>query len=354
VFAVSHVVRFIAVLLATAAACVDTPPMAEPIVESTHVEIKELPAERAPKLDVVVFVDDTLPMSAYEHRLAEIPRLLANALESTGGGWIDLRLAVTSNDGTFHRLPGSESSYLTRSLDFNFRVWQNFEGSLEDALRSLIAVNAHSEGPSQPLDAVRRALERNSRFVREDAGLGILIVTASDDASPWPIADYATWLTSIVGGSWHRPIVVEAVYPQPAPRLDELTNEAPRFYATSIDSLNYSSAVTGVTFAAAARGWGGAPCMDGAVLDRDPITPGLQYDCVLSVYIDDELRPVPQCFGVSKGDFIDHAFGSALPTSACFSLPKDPKCSGPSMLGFQLHGYTNSTHPAFHLECRTQ
>jgi hypothetical protein len=342
-------------VLACVAACVDTPPMAEPFVESSHVEIKDIPGSAIPKLDLVVFIDDTLPMSAYQDRVAQIPRLLANALESTGGGWIDLRLAVTSNDGTFHRLPGSDSSYVTRSLDFNFRLWQNFEGSLEDVLTSRMAVNRRSEGRSQPLEAVRCALERNSRFLREDAGLGILIVTASDDASPWPVANYATWLKSITGGSWRRPIILDAIYPQPAARLDELTSMAPRLgaYATSIDSSNYISAIKDVTFAASGSGWGSHPCMDGAPVDRDSITPGAQYDCVMSVYVDDEIRPIPQCFELSKTDFIDQPSPSAVPTSACFSMPVDPKCSGPLRLTVALHGYTNSTHPPFRLECRT-
>jgi hypothetical protein len=330
--------------------------MAEPVVESSHVELKEMPGTDTPKLDVVVFIDDTLPMSAYQDRLAQIPRLLANALESNDGGWIDLRLAVTSNDGTFHRLTGSESSYVTRSLDFNFRVWQNFEGSLADQLASLTEVNPDRDAPSQPLESIRQALERNSRFLREDAGLGILIFTASDDASPWPVADYVTWLQAITGGSWRRPIRLAAIYPQPAVRLNELTSmsSSSRAYAYPIDSSSYSDAMNTVSFAAAGSGWGGTPCIDEPLVDGDPTTPGNQYDCAMAVYVEDELRAVPQCPAVSKADFADGASSSALPTSACFSIALDPQCSGPAQLALRLHGYTGGTHPAFRLECRTQ
>jgi hypothetical protein len=330
--------------------------MAEPVIESSHVEVKELPGSRVPKLDVVVFVDDTLAMSAYRDRVPQLRSLLANALESRFGSWIDLRLAVTSNDGTFHPLPGSDASYLARSLDFSFRMWKNYDGSLEDVFTSLIEANHHSEGPNQPLEAVRRALERNSRFLREDAGLAILIISGADDASPLPVADYTTWLSAVVGGSWRRPLVVSAIYPQPASRLDELTaTRTPSFsaLATSIDSLNYSAALESLTFAAGG-GWWGLPCIDGAPVDRDPLTPGPQYDCAMSVLVDDEARAVPQCFEESKADVTDHASRSGVPTSACFSLAVNFKCSGPLPLTLELHGYTNGAHPPLRLECLTK
>jgi hypothetical protein len=347
-------VRFVVLVIAAAAACVDTPPMWEPEVESSHVQVHNFPPMSVPKLDVVVFVDDTLAMSAYRDRIAQMRRMLANALESRFGGWIDLRLAVTSNDGTFHPLPGSDASYLARSVDLSFRTWKNYDGSLEDVFTSLIGANDHSEGPNQPLEAVRRALERNSRFLREDAGLAILIISGADDASLWPVADYTTWLRAIVEGSWRRTVIVSAIYPQPAARLDELTlTPPPGFHpiATPIDSLNYSKAFESLTFAASRSGWGGGSCMETAPVDRDPLTPGDQYDCAMSAFIDDEARVVPQCFELSKADFTDQPSGSGVPTSACFSLVVDPQCWAPAGLTLQLHGYLNSVHPALRLEC---
>ncbi|HEY5925380.1 MAG TPA: hypothetical protein VIV11_27035, partial [Kofleriaceae bacterium] len=126
------------IMIALLVGCVDTPPLYEPVVESSHVEIKEFPAGRVPELDVLIFVDDTPAMAAYSERVATIPHGLARELRTFAEGWSDLRIAVTSNDGRLRRIGGER--YVIDAIDLDYQRTQNYEGALDDVIAAVMDV----------------------------------------------------------------------------------------------------------------------------------------------------------------------------------------------------------------------
>jgi hypothetical protein len=352
-FAVSHIVRFIAVLVATAA-CIDTPPLAEPVMESSRVAVIDMNELPVPKLDLLIVIDDTTAMTPYRERVATIPRVITDALESFERGWTDLRVAVTSNDGRFRSLPDSEASVLVDARELDFTHHRNYAGTLEAALARMMDVGSANPGPSQPLDAAVRSLENHSSFLRDDAMLVILMISASDDASTAPVADYMEWMRRATSDSWSRRFIATGIHPTDATRLHD-------YYAavlggariTPIEGDNYAPALATLS----SRRWGGSPCLYAVPLDVDAETPGMQLDCALSVELDGATRPIPECAPVSPfGDRIDQQPSSLDPTSACWAVRTNPfSCGFRDDPGYQLtlSGYTDVTHPRYHFECRT-
>src|SRR5262249_5846900 len=140
--------------------------------------------------------------------------------------------------------------------------------------------------------------------------LNIILISASDDESPLSVAEYARWIDALVGAQWHKHVFVSGLYPRPAARLDELFPMLQEINTTtSIDSGDYRPAFASLGLV---WGWGGANCLD-APVDVDPETAGLQYDCSLSVLIDDQLCTVPRCGAKEPGR-------AQMPSPACFSL----------------------------------
>jgi len=335
-----------ALLVPLFAGCVETQHLDKPEVDSSHVEVREIPETRLPKLDVLIVIDDAPGLAAYRDRIAEIPALITDAIDRGGAGWTDLHIGVTFNDGRMQRLPGAAESFLTRSIDFAYTRDQDFEGTLPDALARLITTDYTYGGPTQPLAAMEHALETSGQFVRSDADLAVVMISATDDASPLGVAEYARWIRALVGMQWHKHVFVSGLYAQPAPRLDELfTNlrATGTGMSTSIDASDYGAALVSLR---SVTGWGGVPCLDAAPLDADPESAGKQYDCSLSVLVDDELRTVPGCDGGSASD------GAQMPGPPCFALASDAQnCITGDHLVLKLHGYTESVHPAYRFEC---
>jgi hypothetical protein len=346
------------IIAALAAACVDTPPLHEPETESSHVSIRELPPSRPAKLDVLVVVDDTIAMAPHEDRMATLPALLADKLGWMTRNWVDLQVAVTSNDGQFHRLPGSPSSFLTDAWDFDYTRRHNFPGTLAEALTTLMTSGGARSGPNQPLESMRRALEGNSQFVRDDAAFTVIVISASDDASPLPVSDYVDWMRKLAGqldgeGWGRKPVRVIGIHAQGSPRLDEYyrllgTNVA---IATPIDNVDLGHALS--LLPPIPRSLLGPPCLEHD--DLDPIAPGFQYDCVMSVFVGGEMRSVPECSASERAlERSDGASQSAAPAPPCWYVAADRQnCLQPfHKLG--LAGYNGWGSPAARFECRAR
>lgn len=193
------------------------------------------------KLDLLYVIDDSSAMAGFQDNLrANLPALMAS-LRSMSGGPPDLHIGVVSTVlGTApHAVPGCPAlghagmmyrgacagpmgatyikdvkpSGCVADLDVIGNcpmhtcvedncghepgTWlvidettgcprcRNYEGSLEDAFACIATVGV-SECPfSQPLEAMKQALQNhvNLRFRREDARLGIAFITAQDDCS---------------------------------------------------------------------------------------------------------------------------------------------------------------------------
>jgi hypothetical protein len=348
-------VRSVVLAVVAAAGCIDTPPLAEPVIESSHVEIREVPEGRPPQLDVLIVLDDTAALSPYQDRVAVMSSAIAHQLSSISRGWLDLRVAVTGNDGLLRRLPGAAEPFLASARDLELVHHQNFDGSLEDALASLMTSAAASDGPGQPLEAMRTALERSSQFLREPAPFSLLVVSGADDASPWPIADYTQWMKSLTRGQWWRPLAAAGIYPQPAERLDAFFGSLWGWSITSaIDSSTFARPISALGEAGAWGEWG-EPCLGMVPADRDPSTPELEPDCTMSIDIGGELRVLPECATpAAPTDRLD-APSALEPTTACWTLQTDAQsCFYESTLVLKLNGYTDFIHPAYRFECRTR
>jgi hypothetical protein len=341
-------VTVIAVALATA--CVDTPPLAEPLVESSHIEIKQLYESPGTRVDVLIYVDESI--APYRNRLAAEAQL-ASVIGKLRRNWADMRVAVTGSDGVLRRVPGSGEPFLVDVVDFGYRWKRNYSGALAETLRAMFDAGV-AGGSHQPLEALRIALESNPSFLRDQSELAIVIATGVDDASPWPIDEYARWLASLRGGSWGRRVVVGGVVPSVAPRLAEY------FRMLSSSLFATTTAIDGDDLAhpfdvLLHTQWSLLPliCMEKTPL-RGPATSVDEgpYQCSLSVLVDGQLRTAPPC---KSSRAIEPTVEAAdtLPSPACWALEPYPHCSylDDTGLSFELRGYTLDHSPELRFEC---
>ena len=83
---VEHVRSIVLAGIAALGACIDTPPLAEPVIESSHVTVAEVPEVRPPPLDVLIVLDDTTAMAPYRDRVAAMPAALSSKLRALSRG----------------------------------------------------------------------------------------------------------------------------------------------------------------------------------------------------------------------------------------------------------------------------
>lgn len=281
-------------LLGLFAACADRMP-ADPGIEAiSHVADYQIRRGGPPMYDLLIVIDDTAAMAPYQDRLAMLPAIVEHWTRSSWGGLLDIRIAVTTNDGILRRTPSVADPFVASQIEFDLARTTNYEWTLPDALAALMDIEATSGGPSQPLAALRLALEGNpDGFLREGAQLGIVIISAVDDASPLPVTEYASWLKS--SSPWG--LYITGIHANPSPRLDQLYRAFPNASLTiSIDDSDHSLAfaphgehVTTIL-----------PGMCWTASDLDPEAPGSQYDCTFSAEIRGEERLLPPC--VDDGD----------------------------------------------------
>ncbi len=349
-FAVSQLVRFIAVLLVCLVACVDTPPMAEPVVEQSGALVFDLPATPRAQTDLLIVVDDTLAMAPYRERLASLPDRLAKRFEWYTQRWIDLRVAVATNDGRVRRLPDVTEPWLAQAYDFNYTSRTNFTGTLAENLRALMDVGSASAGTSMPLEAGRRALESTTSLLREQSGLMILNVTASDDASPAPVADYVAWLQRAVSNdTWARDYLISGIYPTGSPRLDEYYHSMGRSIITPIEGDAYEEAVPWFP-----GDWlGQTTCLED--IDLDPATSEIEHECAMLALVDDTWRTIPECTPADRIERTEVESARSLPEPACWWMRSASwDCGSTNALRLELSGYTRTQHPRLRFDCRTR
>ncbi|HEX5062282.1 MAG TPA: hypothetical protein VFV99_23085 [Kofleriaceae bacterium] len=341
--------------LVLAAACVDTPPLQEQHVESSRVTIREIPETPRATTDLLIVVDDTVGMAPYQAQLATLPARLASRIDWYTRRWIDLRLAVATNDGTLRRLPGMDTPWLADAFDFDYTRRRNFDGTLADRLAELMAVGTANEGPSQPLEAGRRALETGSELMRDKTGLMVLTISATDDASTWPVSDYVEWMTKLAGGDfWGRGVLLSGLYLQPAARLDEYF-KATHAIITPLDGDNFEAAIPWFPAGPNTVTFG---CSE--AVDLDPTTPAFDYDCAMMASINGTWRTVPECTPNQRdgGEVHDRNIrerGLAGPPESCWAFRPDPQSCfyGDSKSQLVMSGYTAFQHPALRFDCRS-
>lgn len=316
-------------------ACTDDGPSGTGIEGDSHVETYELPALGPPELDVLFVVDDTTAMASHQAALAALPGQVEALLASDAGNLASYHLGVVTTDaaggGALQTSAAITDAFIVHDNTFDTPE-HNYQGSLADAFASLLPGTAASTASNQPLETTKLALASaaNPGFVRSDALLGLVTITASDDASQSATEQYASDLKATKVDPTN--VVAIGIYPPGAPRLDAFHGQFPnRSEVRSIDDADYGDALA--LFTQLYRTTLGYSCSHGPI-DLDPATPGPQYDCSFVAIVDGIEQRLPQC--------------DAEITEPCWEFVEaDPQiCTDASArMHLQTRGFTASTSP---------
>jgi len=281
-------VRTILLALLLAACSMDR--TAEVPEVQTHGTYTQQYLDNAPtRVDILFVIDSSPAMAAVEDRVRSAISDVASVAEGRlVGPRSDVHVGVITADpsdgGILRRTALFDGAYLidrkTTAASHN-----NYPGSFAPAVLDLTDVGMAGSTESQPLEALRTALSGNAHnegFLRPDATLAIVILTAQDDASPGELADYAAFLRGL---KTDEDDVMLAVAGTDAscggtanPRLQSFAGA--RFTTLCDGDLSYFV----FTNACVPDSTGSfpEPCLYADLLDTDPATPGIQADCQAS------------------------------------------------------------------------
>lgn len=149
-------------------------------------EYKDVPEEPLRRIDLLFVIDESASMADEQANLQENLHWFVNVLENVEGGLPDVHIAVVSSDlARGGRFVGGD--FLIDVENRDGTRTRNYDGALEDAFAARALLGAGGGEPSQPLEAMRRALDgsnpENAGFVRDMAYLFVLILTDADDCS---------------------------------------------------------------------------------------------------------------------------------------------------------------------------
>ncbi|NVB80184.1 MAG: hypothetical protein HOV81_17450 [Kofleriaceae bacterium] len=249
-------------------------------------------------IDVLVVLDDTPAMASHLPR--QPPPGAVGIVTAIYNGAPDVRIAVTtSTTGTLRTSAKVPDGFIEHRLDFTDGVLRtNYQGPLDSALGSIMNVGTSSIEPNAIAASAQRAL--GAGFVRPSSGVGIFVVTASDDQSPDDIASYASAIQNVP-----NEVMVSAVYAQPAPRLASFVDAFAKRYTQNLDAYNMESlSVFSWLFDSAPNDY----CL--------PVTPADPHGCELFTSHDHVVNPLPECSG--------SAWDSETP---CYQLIEEPSCT---------------------------
>ncbi|HTL36013.1 MAG TPA: hypothetical protein VL326_22940 [Kofleriaceae bacterium] len=281
--------RALAVLLVIAG-CLDESSATTDFEGIAKVNVMELPASGPEMIDILFVLDNSAAIAPYLDRMATLPAAVANGYTEINDGLVNAHIAVVTSSGWPRTGPGISDAYVAMSPEFDFTWVTNYEGTLVDRLSSLMTFDATDVAPNRTLATIAYGVDRIAGFHRENASLGIVIVSASDDSSPDDPLDYARRLK----GRFADPasIIVSRITSAPTPRLDAFTSAFPyRNKVLSFDDADYTPAIA--TFANLIRVLLGARCWHASDVDLE--TPGPQYDCTVTLKIRDTERVLPPC-----------------------------------------------------------
>lgn len=316
--------------------CTDDPAPSGPAVES-HVDFWEIPGRYVTRIDLLLVIDHTTAMAPYQTQLAALPAVTEAALFGDDKTNPDVRVAVTTTDAAGAlRATGTSDPYIALGLDVHYRRTTNFTGSFAAALAPMIDVGASASTAVQPLAAAQAALDANPSFLREYSFLGVVIITASDDASSDTPASYANALKARRDDPLNA--FVGATYAPPAPRIDGFLAALPnRGFPMDITTDDVSTSL--VFLENTVRNHLAAPCVV-EPLDLDPERVGGQYDCAIeAVYDDDTTEILRQC----PSDI----------TAPCYEFTDDPiLCNEiPGYKTLRIKGFPTQSYPNIRGQC---
>jgi hypothetical protein len=294
--------------LVALAACASEPASELPDADSRVVTFEYSMDVPTPRIDLLVVVDSSPAIAVHRDRLVASYRRFGDVLQTIGGP-PDLRVGVVTadlggpgcgpgDDGAFRRTAVVAGDFLVDYPLSSSTRGRNYAGDLGTALAALADAGSAGCATTQPLAAMKRALERPAGFHRPNAILAVLFVSASDDSSALSIDEAAAALPPLGA----REVIVSVIggpegdaCATPSTRLQELAARVP--FASSFTSICAAEhqdafAILGLSY----RSFLNLPCLDG-IADVDPVAPGRQYECTVSdIYPDpsDEGREVEQ------------------------------------------------------------
>lgn len=270
-----------ALLLSVLAACTDDAPSGGGPAVTAHVESYFLPAQSPPKLDLLFVIDDTAAMASHQAALQALPAQVDQVIAGAYGVSAHYHIGVVTTDaasgGAMRRSSTFDGAFVIHDATFTGPS-NNYQGTLADAIASVWPDAATSTASNQPLATMRAALDgnvSNAGFLRDDAYLGIVTITASDDASSGTPEEYAGFLKAPKGDVGN--VIVTGAIAANATRLAAFHAQFPnRSDVTSIDDADYTSVLE--LFTQLYKTTLGYAC-NKQPADLDPDTPGAQVDC---------------------------------------------------------------------------
>lgn len=185
--------------------------LSQPSPESVMETNDQIPINPKRDLDLLFVIDNSGSMAEEQASLAANFPLMIKELEDLPGGMPDVHIAVVSSDfgagptttacspylGDHGRFlvkagcPVKNGARWLESLEHGQKT--NFDGDLPSAFGCLTKLGTAGCGYEHQLQSMRIALSdvnpENQGFLREDAALGIIIVTDEDDCSAPPDSD---------------------------------------------------------------------------------------------------------------------------------------------------------------------
>jgi hypothetical protein len=300
VLAVVKQIRYLAFVVAVVA-CTEAPPPEPGAVE--HVVSFDYPqAALTPQLDVLVVVDSSPAIAAHRDRLVASYRRFAEVFQ-TIGGLPDLHLGVVTadlggtgcgpgDDGALRHADVVTGDFLADFPTSSSARQRNYGGDLGVAITALADAGVAGCAITQPLAAMRRALERPSGFRRAHAFLAVIFISATDDASPISIDDAEAFLKSAAPDRDTSKLIVSVIG---GPEAATCATPATRLtaFAQRFEHLNLFTSICDAeqqgALAILDRAYFSLlflPCLEAPLADLDP-GPGTLFDCTVSdIYAD--------------------------------------------------------------------
>jgi len=250
------------------------------------------------RLDLLFVVDDTSAMTGHTGAVATGMAEMARSLRDAEPE-ISLHIGVV-RAGTCDATTRGAACGVAAPEQFLRSEWCNavtnfnYGGGLDDALACLADLGTTDCGPAQPLAAAVQALVEPPRpgwegFLRKDAYLFVVFITATDDASgppgaPLPVHPFVTALKALKPDSGQ--ILVASIGPGncaagevPGPRLIEFVNEfGANGLALGLCSDHLAVVLDRIVYT---NYEGLAPPCFKYVRDTDLDTPGVQARCTV-------------------------------------------------------------------------
>lgn len=246
-------------------------------------------------VDLVIVVSDAPSMAPYRERLLANLAAFGPTLDAAGAS---LHIALVDAGGLTIGEGCAPDTTVPFLSDVRQPWWacadddatcrlRNYEGELGEILACAAPAENIVSAPSLIQEVTNAITGDDTGFIRPDADLGIIVISAVDDASAQPVAVYLDrirssrtdpsriWVGTINGPGATRLAALRAPFAQsityPIDDEDWTGVLAPAFYKTTL----------------------AAACLEpGVVTDLDDEAPGIQPDCYP---IDHAGQPLPAC-----------------------------------------------------------